>query len=52
MKGWLFVGLGVGIYVAVAFVMALALSHYGMERPIIGGILWPLRIVKLLLGGG
>ncbi len=52
MKAALYAGLAVGAYVAIAVVVEIVLRSHGMERPIIGGALWPLRLIKLLLGGG
>lgn len=51
MAKWYFIG-GAVAYVAVAILVGILLANNGMERPIIGGLLWPLRIIKLLLGGG
>ena len=40
------------VYIALAVTMGVYLHNTGAERPIIGGILWPIRLIKLLLGGG
>ncbi len=43
---------GIAAYVIPAIVMGIYLVSNGLERPVIGAVLWPLRILKLLLGGG
>jgi hypothetical protein len=40
------------VYVTAAVALGVYLHHTGAERPIIGGLLWPIRLVKMLLGGG
>ncbi len=51
-RAWVYALAGVGVYVTVAIVVGIVLANNDMARPIIGGILWPLRLAKILLGGG
>jgi hypothetical protein len=39
-------------YVVPAIVMAVYLVSNDLNRPVIGSLLWPIRLIKLLLGGG
>jgi type II secretory pathway component PulF len=40
------------VYVVIGVIVGIALQSNGLERPILGSILWPIRLLKLLLGGG
>jgi len=39
-------------YATVAIVLGVYLHNTGAERPILGGLLWPLRLIKMARGGG
>jgi len=43
--------IAVGCVVASQIVAACLFAHYGIERPILRGILWPIPVIRLLLGG-
>ena len=51
MKIYVWLG-GVAAYVIPAVVMLIYLLNHEAVRPILGAILWPIRLIKLLLGGG
>ncbi len=43
---------GITCYVVPAVLTVVYILANGLDRPLIGGLLWPLRIIKLLFGGG
>ncbi len=43
---------GVLAYLTPAGIMLAYLINHEAQRPVIGALLWPLRLAKLLLGGG
>lgn len=43
---------GISAYVVPAAVMLAYILSTGAQRPVIGAVLWPLRLIKMLLGGG
>ncbi|MFA5056506.1 MAG: hypothetical protein WC485_00195 [Opitutaceae bacterium] len=51
-NAYLFAIGGVAAYVVPAIIMLIYLINHEAQRPIIGAVLWPLRLIKLLLGGG
>ena len=43
---------GVAAYVVPAIIMLVYILHNGLEKPVVGSLFWPLRIIKMLFGGG
>jgi uncharacterized membrane protein len=39
------------IYVVVGVGLGIYLNNTGAERPILGGLLWPIRLFKMWHGG-
>ena len=43
---------GISAYVAPAIIMLVYILANSLDRPVIGSLLWPLRLIKMLLGEG
>ena len=39
-------------YFTIAVILGIYLHHTGAERPIIGGLFWPIRLIRMLRGEG
>jgi hypothetical protein len=51
MAKWIW-GIGIASYVVPAICMAIYIVSHDLSRPVLGGLLWPIRLAKILLGGG
>ena len=51
-KAWLWAVGGVTAYMVPAVIMLVYLINHEAVRPFIGALAWPLRLAKMLLGGG
>lgn len=49
-KAWIYWLSGIGVYLTGAVITATLLYNHGVEFPILRSLLWPIPLVKLLLG--